>query len=466
MLAGVSASSLVSPNSQVMMLAFLATGFVVARLVVHGYQSKWAAPRPSTYDLRRLAIEKQVRQDLESLRQRARRRRYPETMSVVVFYWLQTIREAYNAEHWPILQEEMQKVVHSNGALSHNEARALEQASEWIALTQPSCRRSIRRENMAPPFSSERLAPPDFVSRDFLEKLLNKWLPERVLERYGTRLIPGDWNSANAYEEIALCLEDLLTRSAIFPDTVTVQAYDKIQNRRPTLPEDVAQWRQKRQAALEALVRVPLHDASAVDPKVREILNDVILYLLGVPSMPPAVSEAGYAWLFPRPLGANLPVDLSEQVCEYPLPSSYQSTSTLFIPLRRWAGPPRSDDSVSALSIRSTLLTPDGRVWEAHHMEQEAGSPPGITYRATGMIDAVPTTHGRLLRVPISSWPGEITPQVSRAMDLDLYHRHWQMQHIEGSSDGVFIIYEPVLQTAEPRKIQPREERRPLRKAS
>ena len=469
MFAGVNVSSIVSPNGQVMMLAFLAMGFVLGRLVVHGYRNQLNAPRPSAQDAHRLAIEKRVREDLESLRERARRRNYPETMSVLTFYWLQTVREAYTLEHWPILQEEIRKVVHSRGYVSSNEVLALEQASEWIAGTLPSKRTRIRRENMAPPFSSERLAPPDFVSQEFLENLLNRWLPERVLERYGTRLIAGDWSSENAYQEIALCLEDLLRRFAVFPDTELVQAFDEIQNRPPAPAEDVAHWRQRRQAGLESLVRVPLRDASAVDPKIREILNDVVLYLLGLPSPPPSTSEAGYACLFPMPFGADLPADLPEQVCQYPLPLSYRRASTLFIPLKRWAGPP-PDDSNGALSIRSTLLTPDGRVWEAHHMEQEAGSPPGITYRPIGRLDTIPTTRGRFLRVPMASWPEEISPEVSRAIDLVLFHRRWHMKCLEGASEGSFIIYEPVLQTApagaDTRKMQNRDDRWQMRKAS
>lgn len=217
-------------------------------------------------------------------------------------------------------------------------------------------------------------------------------------------------------------------------------------------------------------MRVPLRDASAVDPKIREILNDVILYLLGLHGLPPATSEAGYACLFPMPLGANLPADLPEQVCQYPLPPSYRRASTLFIPLKRWVGAPRPDDSNGALSIRSTLLTPDGRVWEAHHMEQEAGSPPGITYLPIGRLDTIPTTRGRFLRIPIASWPEEISPEVSRAIDLALFHRRWHMKRIEGTSEGVFIIYESVLQTApagaDTRKIQTRDDRWQMRKAS
>jgi hypothetical protein len=303
----------------------------------------------------------------------------------------------------------------------------------------------VRRENLAPPFTSGQFAPPDFISQAFLETLLNNWLPERVLERFGRCLIPGDWSSENAYEEIALCLEDMLRPLAVFADVETIRALDQIQHRRPTPRKDVVAWRRRRQAGLESLVIVPLKDASVVDPKQREILNDVLLYLLGATSAP-QLTEPGYARLFPTPLGASLPADVATQVSEYPLPQAYAGTSTLFIPLKRWAAPSRADDKLKPLSIHSMLLTPDGRLWEAHHLEQATGSPPGVVYCAMGKIDMVPTAQGLLLQIPIASWPEEIGPQFSGEMDLDLYHRRWHMKQMEASRKGAFIIYKCVSQ--------------------
>lgn len=403
-------------------------------------------PGPSYAELNRFEIEGQIHDDLNSLRERVRSRNYPDTINVLVFYWLMTVRETYTPEHWPILRKEARKLAGSTGSLTLDEVRAVQQAAQWIESTRPSTGKMLRRHNFVPAFTSGQFAPPDFISQAFLETLLNDWLPERVLERYGRRHVPVDWNNESAYEEIALCLEDMLRPHFVFPDLETLHAIDRVQRRPPTPLEEIVQWRRRRQAGLESLVRVPLKDANAIDPKQREILNDVILYMLGVTGAPPE-PEPGYAWLFPAPLGGSLPDDAAEQVAEFPLPAGYTSAAELLIRFTKWQTQGRSNDGVRPLSIRSTLLTPDGRIWQAHHLEQQAGSPPGIFYRAAGKIDVVPTSRGLYLRVPMASCPNEITPKFIEGLDIELYHVPWHMERIEASHHGAFMIYRRVSET-------------------
>ena len=416
------------------------------------------APVPTLEEVQRLEIEKRVREDLSFLLERARSRSYPETINVLVFYWLMTIRESYTADHWPILKAKIQRLLGPKNSLAYRETRALEQAEEWVAATGPSKRGSARR-NLAPAFTSAQLAPPGFVSQAFLEMLFHDWLPERILAKYGRRMVPGDWESENWYEEIALCLEEILRPQVTFADVETIRAMEKLQKRNPAPVEHILEWRRRRQAGLESLVTVPLHDAGAVDPKQREILNDVILYLLGVASAAPATA-AGYGWFFPAPIGESLPPDAAAQVSEYPLPPEYASASTLFMPFKKWTGLPQPGDRLKPLSIHSALLTPDGRVWEAHHLEQAAGATPGVVYCAAGKIDVKATAQGFLLRVPVVSWPDEISAQFSQQHDLELYGGRWHMKQFEVSLTGASILYRRASQpnASTPSKPASREE--------
>jgi hypothetical protein len=402
-------------------------------------------PGPTQEEVRALENERQVREDLSLLLERARSRSYPDTMNVLVFYWLMTLRESYTAEQWKVLQEEVQRLRARDSSLGYRETRALEQAAQWIATTGPSKRRTSLA-NLAPRFTSAQYAPPGFVSQAFLEMLFNEWLPERILQKYGRRMVPGDWESENWYEEIAICLEEILRPQVVFADIETIRAMDRFQKRRSTPVGDILDWRRRRQAGLESLVTAPLHDAGTIDPKQREILNDVILYLLGVTSPPPAVAP-GYAWFFPSPKGANLPADAAEQVSEYPLPHDYANESALFVPFKKWVGLPQPDDRLKPLSIHSALLTPDGRVWEAHHLEQAAGATPGVVYQTAGKIDVRPTAQGFLLRVPIASWPEEISAQFGQQHELELYGGSWHMKQFEVSLSGASILYKRASQT-------------------
>jgi hypothetical protein len=400
---------------------------------------EFLAPAPTLEEIRRQEMERQVREDLSLLLARARSRGYPDTLNVLVFYWLMTVRESYTPEHWGVLKSEVQRLRAPERPIDFREARALDRAAEWIAVTGPSKRRTPR-ENLAAPFTSAQFAPPGFVSQAFLEMLFKEWLPERILQKYGRRMVPGDWESENWYEELALCLEEILRPQIVFAETETIRAIDRLQKRRPTPMEDIVAWRRRRQAGLESLVTVPLQDAGAIDPKQREILNDVILYLLGVTSPAPAVAP-GYAWCFPAPVGESLPADAAAQVSEFPLPQDYARGSTLFVPFKRWTALPQADDRLTPLSIHSVLLTPDGRVWEAHHLEQAAEASPGVVYQAAGKIDVRPTAQGYLLRVPVASWPDEIGTKFSQQHDLELYGGRWHMQQFEVSVAGASILY-------------------------
>lgn len=388
-----------------------------------------------------------VHRDLKHLLQRAKQRMYTDTLSILVFYWLQTLRERYSPEHWAILQAEARAMAGGVQLEDASEGAVMRLVSEWVPIT--SLRPGPRvKEHLAPPFTSAHLAPPARVSQAYLETLLGEWLPEAVLDQFGDRMLEEGWTSENAYQEIALCLETILKRHAQFPGLDVVRALDRIQQKQLTMPDELDSWRRKRQASLESLVSVPLHDASVVDPKVREILTDVILYLLGS-TQPAPLPDAGSAWLLPWPTGADLPPDLARQVREVALPEGYGLASMVLIPLKCWQPAQGGGDGMRRISIHSSILTPDGRVWEAHHVEHEAGRTPGVVYRSVGKIDVVPDSTGLSFRIPVTSVPAEVGAQANQAAEFTLFHHRWRLHRFEASTAGCFATFRSVSAAAQ-----------------
>ncbi len=407
-------------------------------------------PRRWPREIRLEGVHKQVDADIRCLRDRARRRSFPDSLPVLAYYWLQTLRESRGPEHWAMLGQEIRNLLREPDAIAPAESQALEAADRWVGASEPRSARKARGAGLFVAFTSGHFAPPQFRSGAFLDTLLNRWLPAALAEKYADRTIPDDWTDSTANEEIAVCLEEILRPWASMPDIETAQALDKLQKRQPTPAEEILRWRRIRQASLESLVTTALPDASIADPKLREILNDVVLYLLGSLEPPPP-AESGYAWLFPAPRGANLPADLAKQVCEFSLPQHYAGSTELFIPVT-WPEP-RWGDRNQALSIQSTLLTPDGRIWEAHRLEQQAGCSPGIVYRSYGVVELFRTDDGLFLKAPIFAYPGEVDPGASQ--EFKLYGRRWHMHRIEASAEGGFTLYKSVPQSVPPSVLNP-----------
>lgn len=388
-------------------------------------------------ELRRV---KQVRHDIQALQDRTRQRTYPETGNVLAFYWLQTVRESYTPAHWSILKAEVDRIA--------QQSPVLQMLSNWIRVSGPKHTQAKpeKKGDRIQPFTSREYEPPVSTSEAFLERLLNDWLPERILERYGV-YDAADWTAENAYEETATCLEEILTRWTKVPNVRTIQALDRLQGRPPSLPEDVLLGRRKRQASLESLVRVPLRDAGVVDPKLREILDDVILYLLGT-TAPAPTAEPGYARLIPTPLVSHVPPEIADQVASFPLPAAYTATNSLTIPLQAWPG---------SSSIRSTLVTPDGRLWQARSVGQEAGAQPWIEYAAIGRVDMLRQPDGPYLKAPLGLWPEEVNPQLNQSLEFEFYNHRWHMKLIEGSGTEAYVLYRAVAVPPGLQQVQPRE---------
>ena len=408
--------------------------------------SMFGQPASSPEAARKLRLEKQVRRDLHYLLERARLRRYADTVNVLSFYWLQTLRESYTPAHWPILQHELQRALESGA--SEVEIQAIRRASEWVRLAEPDDRLQAEKPDRIPAFTSQNLEPSIAATQVFLETLLNGWLPERILDRYGLR-DASDWTAENAYEEAANCLEQILRTWTKVPDVGAVQALDLLQHREPSPREAILLWRRKRQASLESLVRVHVREAGTLDPKLREILNDVILYLLGTTAPAPA-AEPGYAAAFSGLLGNNLPPEISQQVSRFPLPPDYLELSSLLIPVSSWPAP---------AALRSTLLTSDGRLWQARGVGHEAGSQPWIEYTAIGRSEVLPQPGGLLLRTPLGLWPEEVSPQLNQSLEFELYNHRWHMLRVEGSGTEAHVLYHAIQEPAGILKVEAREPR-------
>ncbi|MBV8819946.1 MAG: hypothetical protein JO022_16400, partial [Acidobacteriaceae bacterium] len=227
-------------------------------------------PSPTPEQVRYAHIYKQVSQELQHLLNRARIRSYSDTMPVLSFYWLLTIRQRHSADHFALIEGEIDKLL-ANPYLSAPELQALQGCKQWVRSARFAEPRKRRPSLPAAPFTSERYAPPEFATQAFLENLLNTWLPQSILETYGQRLVEDSWTNENAYAEAAFCLEEILRRRAVFPEIDVVRRFDKLQKRTPTSEEDLAMWRRRQQASLESLALVSGKDASCFDPKLREI---------------------------------------------------------------------------------------------------------------------------------------------------------------------------------------------------
>jgi hypothetical protein len=397
-------------------------------------------PAPSPEQIRWEEIRRQIAIDVDRLLERARNRAYPDTMSVLSFYWMLTVSSRYTAEHWTLLERRIGELL-ADPSLSAGELESLGCAREWLGSARFAEPRRRSAGLAASPFTSERYAPPLRATQSFLEMLLNDWLPQSILERYGARVTEENWGSENAYAEAAFCLEEILKRRAVFPELETIRRLDRLQKRAPTTAQDLRQWCLRQQAALEALVTAPTPDASLLDPKLREILADVILYLLGSTEAAPA-PQAGHPWLFPVYAETDLPVDLAHRVSEFALPSNYSQVHTLFIPVANW--PLASLWRDHPICIQSSILTPDGRVWDARSVAQEADNVPAIVYRAIGRLEVKPTSDGLVLTVPMGYFPGEVSARFAEMTELDLYNRRWRMGRIEGKieeSNGTIMAH-------------------------
>jgi hypothetical protein len=116
-----------------------------------------------------------VAEDREALLARMRQRRYPETLPVLAYHWLKTLRESgYGRRQWKKLSRLLRRTIGEQLADSPSH-KALVSIQTRIQQTIFSRRQSSRpkvprSEHICGTLSSDLLAP-------YVRRLLNEWLP-------------------------------------------------------------------------------------------------------------------------------------------------------------------------------------------------------------------------------------------------------------------------------------------------
>src|SRR5215469_6267488 len=184
-----------------------------------------------------------VEGDLEALLVRMRQRRYPETIPVLASYWLRTVyASGYGRRHWKKLNRLLKRAL---GDVPDAPSRqAIVDIQTWIQQTvfltrqppQPKSLQSPQSEPIFATLSSDLLQP-------YINRLLNEWLPVEAARFPIDGGIPA--------VAIGRALEALLARERLSP------------------------------RALEMLLQPELFSPHDVYPADAEVLQDVVLSLLG-----------------------------------------------------------------------------------------------------------------------------------------------------------------------------------------
>ena len=286
--------------------------------------------------------------DLEALLARMRQRLYPETIPVLVSYWLKTIYVAgHKRAWWKELNALLKKVLREE-ALAAPAREALLEVQAWIQQAGLLSRKAPvvlppRTEPFRANLKPERLAP-------YLSRLLNQWLSAEVANLLVIEKEPGIPETGGVpVLAVGRALERLLVRERLSPGT------------------------------LEMLLAPELLSPQYLYPADAEMLRDVVLALLGrtwaapSPVMPPTL--LGVA------AGSPLPLDYGESVRH----ASYVARNgreEVHVPID-------AADGLEILRggpvrIASIIVTMDGRWWESETLQ--SGEQYSVVYKPCGRL--------------------------------------------------------------------------------
>ncbi len=354
--------------------------------------------------------------DLEALLARMRRRLYPETIPVLVSYWLKTVYAAGHKRDWWKDLNKLLKQVLREQFLDAPSRQALMEVRAWI---QQDGLLTAKTPPAAPPgaepfranLRTERLAP-------YIGQLLNHWLSAEV-----ARLLVNE--SEPAFQQdggipalaTGRALERLLVRERLSPGT------------------------------LEMLLQPELLSPREVYPADAEMLRDVVLALLGRTAAPATpVMPATLLGVAP---GSPLPPDYREAV----LHASYvecQGSEEVHVPIR-------TTDALEilkggAVRIASIIVTTDGRWWESENLQ--SGEQYTVVYRPVGRLRIDYSADHARLDVPWPDtqlgWSGVVHFQDP----FELFGREWRASSWEtdGQRTWLHLVFSRALPVVE---VQP-----------
>jgi hypothetical protein len=363
-----------------------------------------------------------MNQDLAALLARTRQRLYPETLPVLVSYWLKTVSaKGHDFSWWRSLYDELSQSLVNEFPDDSPSRQALIELRTWIEneillkghppSPRPPCLASVRT-NLDP----SALKP-------YINRLLSTWLPLEV-----ARLLVNEAESAPGGEEgipvlaTALALEHLLVRARFSRET------------------------------LEMLLGPALFSPQYVYPADAEILRDVVLDLLGrTAADPPPVLPAILLSVAP---GSLLPADYGDAVRRAVL-SPGRDGEELRVPL----APAQAREILKSDQVRigSILVTMDGRWWESERLRY--GDNEAVVYRPMGRLRIDFSADHARLRVPWpearAQWSGDV--QLGGA--LGLFGREWRVSRWDADAgrtwlDLMFSCVLPAIAGTADRKLQ------------
>jgi hypothetical protein len=342
-----------------------------------------------------------VQRDFAHLLERMRQRLYPESMQVLAYYWLRTLRaERYQAVEWKTLDRLLQQAEGDECGLAAPAIQSIVELRQWVQQVrqtnhQPSARSSdlvaATRE-----VSSEALVP-------YLFRLLNEWLPIEVARLLVDEPAEEPEDSGIPVLVVARAIERLLLREHLSYSTLEAMLFPGPLSPRHFYPADA------------------------------EVLQDVVLFLLGRTEAPaPAKLPAALLCVAPD---APLSLAYAEAVggAVLTVASSGSEELQVSIPRSQAAELLKADH----LRITSTVVTMDGQLWQADKLQ--SGEQDSIVYLPAGRLRIdYSEDHARI----VLPWPethAQWSGPVSFAGRLVMFGREWHISYWEQNAQGTLL---------------------------
>lgn len=328
--------------------------------------------------------------DLAALLTRMRQRLYPETLPVLVSYWLKTVwGRGYELRRWRKLHRELTQLL----AADVSSRQSLTELHTWIQ--NEVLLAGGQRPSSAPQLVAARTSLDPAQLQPYIVRLLNEWLPMEVARLLVNEDESAMWQGGGIpVLAIATSLERLLVREHLSPET------------------------------LEMLLSPELLSPRYVYPADAEILRDVVLALLGRTSAP--VPPVMPAILLSVAAGSPLPADYREAVRAASLVSGPLGEE-IHVPL----APSECRQILERDHVRigSILVTMDGRWWESENLVY--GEDDAVVYQPMGRLRIDFSSDHATLRAP---WP-EPRPRWSGEVHfrdtIELFGREWRVARWE-----------------------------------
>ncbi len=358
----------------------------------------------------RMPRTSRVERDFDCLLQRMRQRLYPESMQVLTSYWLRTVRAgAYQAAEWRALDHLFQQAIADPRTLATPAVQSLATLREWIGQIrhidrQPSLR-SQPSFGPARQVSSDSLVP-------YLFRLLNEWLPVEVAHLLVNATEEGPTQSGIPVVVVARAVERLLLREHLS------------------------------RATLESMLFPGLLSPRFFYPADSEILQDVVLFLLGQTGAPaPARMPAALLCVSPD---APLSLPYSEAVSGAVLTAGSSGAEELHVSIPR----AQALELLKTDHVRftSAVVTMDGQLWQADKLQ--TGERDSIVYRPAGRLRIdYSSDHARMV-LPWSETRGHWSGPVAFTDRLAMFGREWHISHWEQDTERtllhlVFVAFLP-----------------------